>query len=193
MFDLAIAWPAFLLLSPLILLAAVMIKLDSQGPVFFRQARVGQGGQPFLLVKLRTMSGQPAPHQPQLTVGDDHRITRVGRWLRASKLDELPQLFHVITGEMSLVGPRPEVPDWVRFYDQDQWEILRYKPGMTDVSSICYRNESSLLAQASDPHAAYLNHIMPSKIRMSLDYLQSSSTQQDLNILLRTLRALFIK
>ncbi|MHB9074062.1 MAG: sugar transferase [Desulfobaccales bacterium] len=190
MLDLALAWPAFLLLSPVILLSTMAVRLTSPGPAFFRQVRMGKGGRLFRVLKLRTMQEAPPTGGRRLTVGEDCRITRVGRWLRLSKIDELPQLFNVLAGDMSLVGPRPEVPEWVGLYSQEQREILGYKPGMTDAASIFYRDESSLLAQADDPQAQYRDEIMPRKITMGLGYMRRSSLGSDLRLMLCTLAAI---
>jgi len=190
MLDLALSWPAFLLLSPVILLGSLAVRLTSPGPAFFRQVRIGKGGRLFRILKLRTMQEAPPTCARRLTVGEDRRITRVGCWLRLSKIDELPQLFNVLAGDMSLVGPRPEVPEWVGFYDREQREILDYKPGMTDTASIFFRDESSLLAQSDDPQAQYRDEIMPRKIAMSNDYMRHSSLGRDLRLMLCTLAAI---
>jgi lipopolysaccharide/colanic/teichoic acid biosynthesis glycosyltransferase len=188
MFDLAGATIALLLASPLMLLAALAIKLDSPGPVFFRQQRVGRGGTLFEVHKFRTMVADAPARGPALTVGDDARITRVGRWLRHSKLDELPQLLDVLAGDMSLVGPRPEVPRYVALYPADlRDKVLSLKPGITDPVSLEFADESALLARATDPEREYVEVILPRKLRASAAYAERATLATDLSVLLRTL------
>ncbi len=191
LFDLFFTLPALFLLLPLFLAVAVVIKLDDRGPVFFRQERVGYGGKRFLLWKFRSMvpaGAQPSPRQSQLTVGEDPRITRSGRWLRRSKIDELPQLINVLKGEMSLVGPRPEVPRYVELYGEGEKTVLELLPGITDPASIKYRRESELLARAAEPERTYIEEIMPEKIRINLDYARRATLLTDLQVILATLR-----
>jgi lipopolysaccharide/colanic/teichoic acid biosynthesis glycosyltransferase len=188
MFDLAGATIALLLASPLMLLAALAIKLDSPGPVFFRQERVGRGGKSFEVHKFRTMVADAPSRGPALTVGDDARITRVGRWLRHSKLDELPQLLDVLAGDMSLVGPRPEVPRYVALYPADlRDKVLSLKPGITDPVSLEFADESALLARAADPEREYVEVILPRKLCASAAYAERATLATDLSVLLRTL------
>jgi lipopolysaccharide/colanic/teichoic acid biosynthesis glycosyltransferase len=188
MFDLFGAALALLLASPLMLLVALAIKLDSPGPVFFRQQRVGRGGRLFRVHKFRTMVADAPARGPALTVGDDARITRVGRWLRHSKLDELPQLLDVLAGDMSLVGPRPEVPRYVAQYPAELRDrMLSLKPGITDPVSLDFADESALLARAADPEREYVAVILPRKLRASADYAERATVGSDLNVLLRTL------
>jgi len=188
MFDLVGATLAVLLACPLMLLAALAIKLDSPGPVFFRQQRVGRGGRLFRVHKFRTMVADAPARGPALTVGDDARITRVGRWLRHSKLDELPQLLDVLAGDMSLVGPRPEVPRYVALYPADlRDKMLSLKPGITDPVSLEFADESALLARAADPEREYVEVILPRKLRLSADYAERATLASDLNVLLRSL------
>jgi lipopolysaccharide/colanic/teichoic acid biosynthesis glycosyltransferase len=188
-FDLLLAAPALLLALPLMGLIALAIRLDSRGPVFFRQTRVGRGGRLFRIHKFRTMH----PHDgagPQLTAAHDARITRVGRWLRRSKLDELPQLLDVLAGHMSLVGPRPEVPRYMALYAPEvRARILSVRPGITDRAAIAFRDEERLLAAAPDPERVYVEHIMPIKQRYYLDYVAQRSLRGDLRILWDTARA----
>ena len=170
-FDLLGAGLALLLLSPLLLAIAAAIKLDSRGPVFFRQQRVGRHGVPFRIHKFRTMVADAPQRGPALTVGDDARITRVGRWLRRTRLDELPQLIDVLAGHMSLVGPRPEVPQYVAHYPAALRErALSVRPGITDPSSLLYLDESELLARAADPEREYIEVILPRKLQCAADY-----------------------
>lgn len=173
-------------LSPLLVVIAAIIRLSDGGPVLFRQERVGRRGTRFRIWKFRTMTAEAGRRGRAITVGEDPRITRVGYWLRKLKLDELPQLINVFRGEMSLVGPRPEVPKYVSLYTDDQRRILDVQPGITDPASIHYRGESELLAEASDPERAYVETIMPDKIRRSLDYAARASLVSDLGILLQT-------
>jgi lipopolysaccharide/colanic/teichoic acid biosynthesis glycosyltransferase len=187
MFDLVAASGALVLLAPVFLAVALAIKLDDGGPVFFRQLRVGQDRRSFRIWKLRTMKIDAERHGGALTVGRDSRITRVGHLLRASKLDELPQLFNVLVGDMSLVGPRPEVPRYVALYDDLQLRVLNLRPGITDPASIEYRDESVLLATATDPEAFYISQLMPEKIRINLEYAARATLFSDLQVIGRTL------
>lgn len=188
LFDLLASALGLLLLSPLMLAVALWIKLDSPGPVFFRQERVGRHGKPFRIHKFRSMRTENAG--AQITVGADARITRAGRWIRAAKLDELPQLWDVLRGEMSLVGPRPEVPRYVALYPAAQREIvLSVRPGITDPASIAFRNESELLAQAADPEREYVEVILPAKLAHAVRYVQQQSLAGDVGLILRTLGA----
>jgi len=168
---------------------AASVALDSPGPVFFRQVRVGRGFRPFRIIKFRTMVEDAARRGGPLSIGADPRVTRVGRWLRRLKLDELPQLFNVLAGDMSLVGPRPEVPEYVERYRADYADILTVRPGMTDLASLKYRDESALLAAAADPGAEYVRVILPDKIRLAREYVRRSSVLFDLSLILRTLGA----
>lgn len=190
-FDLLGASTALLLLSPLLLLLALWIKLDSPGPVFFRQERVGRHGVPFRIHKFRTMRMDSGGLQ--LTVGADPRITRVGAFLRGNRLDELPQLFDVIRGAMSLVGPRPEVPRYVAMYPPEWRErLLSVRPGVTDFASVSYRDEGDLLAAASDPEREYVEVVLPSKLRYSLHYVDNPSMANDLRVLGLTLKTVVV-
>jgi lipopolysaccharide/colanic/teichoic acid biosynthesis glycosyltransferase len=189
LFDLLIAIPGLVCLSPLFLLAALWIRLDSPGPVFFRQERVGRFGRPFRIYKFRTMCLEAESKGKQLTVGDDPRITGSGAFLRRYKLDELPQLINVITGEMSLVGPRPEVPRYVAFYPAHVRDVvLSVPPGITDFASIEYRDENSLLAGADDPEHVYLHDILPVKLDYYCKYVTERSLMLDFRLILLTLK-----
>ena len=192
LFDLVLAGFGLVLLSPVFLLVAVWIKLDSPGPVFFRQERVGRGGAPFRIHKFRTMrQGLAAAGDRLITIGDDPRITRAGTWLRHSKLDELPQLIDVLACHMSLVGPRPEVPRYVALYPEAlRAKVLSVRPGITDLASIEYRDESRRLARASDPEREYVEVVMPTKLRAAARYVDQMSLGTDLRVLVATLRAL---
>ncbi len=190
-FDLLGASLALLLLSPLMLAIAVAIKLDSRGPVFFRQQRVGRHGVPFCIHKFRSMAADAPQRGPALTVGDDPRITRVGRWLRRTRLDELPQFIDVLAGAMSLVGPRPELPQYVAHYPAALRErALSVRPGITDPSSLLYLDEAELLARAADPEREYVEVILPRKLQCAADYAAQASLRSDMGVLLRTLKLL---
>lgn len=162
-FDLLFSLMGILVLAPIFLAIAVWIKVDSPGSVFFRQVRVGQFGKEFRIYKFRTMVTNAEALGKQITVGEDPRITDCGRFLRKYKLDELPQLFNVLKGDMSLVGSRPEVPKYVALYTPEQLKVLELPPGITDLASIRFRNESELLAQAENPEEFYVKEIMPQK------------------------------
>ena len=194
LFDLAMASFGLLLLGPVLLAIAAWIKLDSRGPVFFRQQRVGRNGKLFRIHKFRTMSaGQPGNERPLITVGADPRITRAGATLRRTKLDELPQLIDVVRGDMSLVGPRPEVPRYVALYPEAlRAKVLSVRPGITDLASIEYRDESELLARAADPEREYVEVVMPAKLRAAARYVDEMSLATDVRVLGSTLRALWI-
>lgn len=194
LFDLLLAAPALLLLAPAFALIALAIKFDSPGPVFFRQVRVGRHGVPFRIHKFRTMRHDPEDAGRQITVGADARITRVGAFLRRSKLDELPQLIDVLAGTMSLVGPRPEVPRYVALYPEAVREtVLSVRPGITDLASIEFRRESELLARSPDPERAYVEQVLPAKLRLAQAYVERSSLRTDLQVIARTLRVLLQK
>ncbi len=186
-FDLFWSLLGLAVLSPFLAATALAVKLEDGGPVFFRQMRVGRGGRAFRIWKFRTMVVDAEARGRAITVGADPRITRTGRFLRASKLDELPQLLNVVTGEMSLVGPRPEVPRYVDLYTDDQRSILGLRPGITDLASIKYRNESELLARAADPDAAYVREILPDKIRINQAYAARAGIGADVLVILATL------
>jgi len=188
LFDLAFTLPGLVLLSPLFAAIAVWIKWDSPGPVFFRQTRVGRGGRPFCIVKFRTMVADAEALGDKVTAGGDPRITRAGAFLRRYKLDELPQLINVVKGEMSLVGPRPEVPEYVAHYPEAvRAKVLSVPPGITDRASLEFRSENELLAGAADPHAYYVSEILPRKLAYYEAYADHRSLWGDLKLVLRTL------
>ena len=190
LFDIAFALLALLLLGPLLLVVALWVRLDSPGPVFFRQQRVGRGGQLFDIVKFRTMRTGAEAMGPQITVGQDTRITRAGAWLRRSKVDELPQFINVLRGDMSVVGPRPEVPRYVALFPADvRQAVLSVRPGITDLASIEFRDESALLAQSQDPERTYVEQILPAKLRHAQEYVRTRSLWLDLRIIARTVLA----
>jgi lipopolysaccharide/colanic/teichoic acid biosynthesis glycosyltransferase len=189
--DLVVSSLALALLAPLMLVLAAWIKWDSPGPVFFRQERVGRGGRVFRIHKFRTMVQDAPARGPSLTVGEDPRITRAGRWLRRSKLDELPQLLDVLAGHMSVVGPRPEVPHYVALYPPDLRErVLSIRPGITDPVSLQLADESQLLARAADPEREYREVILPAKLRAAAEYAERATLLSDLRVLGQTLMLL---
>ena len=174
-FDLAGVAAGACLLWPVFAAAALLVVLGDGGPVFFRQERVGRGGRPFRIWKFRTMTGG--------------EVTAVGAWLRRTKVDELPQLLNVLRGEMSLVGPRPELPRYVALYDETQRRVLDALPGITDPASLHFVAEGELLAAAPDPEAVYVGTVLPEKIRLSLEYAERATVRSDLGVVLRTLAA----
>jgi len=190
-FDVLVSFFAILLLSPLLIALAAWVKIDSKGSALFRQTRVGRHGVPFEILKFRTMRADALAEGPQITVGNDSRITRAGAFLRPYKLDELPQFINVLRGEMSVVGPRPEVPRYVALYSQPQREaILSVRPGITDTASVEFRNESTLLEEADDPESFYRQVILPAKLEHAERYVRTHSLLGDLRIILRTVAAL---
>ncbi len=190
-FDLIASGIGILILTPILLGVALAIKLDSNGPVFFRQERVGRFGKCFHIHKFRTMETDAERRGLQITVGADARVTRVGQWLRKYKLDELPQLLDVWMGSMSLVGPRPEVPRYVACYPAEvRAVVLSVRPGITDRASIEFKDENLILGQAVDPHKAYVDEVMPIKLRYYVDYVQTRSLLGDVALILRTIKAL---
>ena len=190
LFDMAASGIGLLLLAPLLLVLAAWIKCDSAGPVFFLQERVGLCGKLFRIIKFRSMRQNNSG--PQITVGADARITRSGRFIRAYKLDELPQLINVLLGDMSLVGPRPEVPRYVALYPADvREEVLSVRPGMTDLASVQYRSESDLLAASSDPELTYTTVILPAKLALYQQYVRQRSLWLDVRIICVTFGILF--
>ena len=191
LFDLGVAALALTLLWPLMLAVALIVKLDTPGPVFFRQQRIGRYGVPFRIHKFRTMVLDAPRRGPSITIGDDPRITRSGRWLRRSKLDELPQLLDVLAGHMSLVGPRPELPEYVALYPADLRErVLAVRPGISDPASLRLADESALLARAADPQREYREVLLPAKLREAVAYAESATLWTDLGVIARTLALL---
>jgi len=189
-FDIVFSIIALLLLSPLILFISVGIILDSKGGVFFRQKRIGLHEKPFLLFKFRSMF-LDSERNGQLTLGNkDARITSFGRVLRRSKMDEIPQLLNVLKGEMSVVGPRPEVEKYVKLYTLEQKKIFQIKPGLTDYASIKYIDEDEVLAASETPEYSYIHTIMPDKLKINLDYLENNCLLMDMRILFATFKKL---
>ena len=191
-FDIVFSLLGLLLLSPLFLIIGLIIKTGSKGPIFFKQLRVGKDGKEFKIIKFRTMEVDAENKGLQITIGQDRRITKEGRWLRKFKLDELPQLINVLVGEMSLVGPRPEVPKYVAYYNDYQRNILKVKPGITDLASIEFRAENDLLGRSIDPEKTYIEEIIPAKLSLNLKYIKSMSLLNDLKIIVRTITVLLL-
>ena len=191
LFDVLLSALGLVLLAPLLLIVALAVRLDSPGPVLFRQERVGRFGRVFRIHKFRTMRVDAPTTGPTLTIGDDARITRVGRALRHHRLDELPQLIDVLTGRMSLVGPRPEVPRYVALYPEPlRSQVLALRPGITDPAALEFIDEAAQLAAAADPEREYIEVILPRKLATQADYAAHASLARDLAIIARTLRLL---
>jgi lipopolysaccharide/colanic/teichoic acid biosynthesis glycosyltransferase len=190
-FDLVVALLGLVLLSPVLLLVTLLIKLDSPGPALFRQERIGKGFRPFRIYKFRTMVHDAPRRGGPITFGTDQRITRLGRVLRKTKIDELPQLVNVLRGEMSFVGPRPEVRPYVELFRADYEEILQVVPGITDLASVQYRHEAEVLGRFDDPEAVYVSHVLPEKIKLAKEYVRRSSLLFDITLILKTLLKLF--
>lgn len=191
MLDILAAAVGLIVLSPLLSLIAILIKLASPGPVFFSQERIGKGFRMFQIYKFRTMVQDAPQRGGPITSGEDPRITRVGRLLRKTKIDEIPQLINVLKGEMSLVGPRPEVRQFVDLFQRDYEEILSVRPGITDLASLKYRDEAHVLGKAENAEEEYIQHILPDKIRLAKEYLRRSSFLFDLSLIFKTLFSLF--
>ena len=187
--DVLISGAALCVLWPVFLLIALAIVIDDPGPVFYRQVRVGRGGKEFRIFKFRSRIADADRKGLQITVGRDSRITRVGALLRKTKLDELAQLINVFLGQMSFVGPRPEVPRYVALYTPVQRQVLLVRPGITDYASIAYRNENDLLAGADDPERMYIEEIMPAKLELNMRYLHEISPLCDVKLIFKTIAA----
>ncbi|MCG3461376.1 sugar transferase [Xenorhabdus bovienii] len=193
LFDFIASFTGLVILFPILGFISVWIKMDSKGPIFFRQKRIGQYGKPFYIHKFRSMTLN-SEQKGQLTIGDDSRITKSGRFIRKYKLDELAQLIDVIQGKMSLVGPRPEVPRFMDEYPPEIRErILSVKPGITDLASIEMLDENEILSKYSDPHRAYIDIIMPIKSRYYLEYINNKSLFFDINIILKTIYKIVVR
>lgn len=192
-YDIIFTILGLIVLSPLFLVLALWVKLDSPGPVFYRQIRIGREGKPFRIFKFRTMVADAEKLGPLLTLPDDSRITSCGHWLRQYKMDELPQLINVLKGDMSLVGPRPEVETYVNLYSPAQRVVLKLMPGITDPASIKYRNETQLLANraalndANNLEDIYVNEFMADKIQINLEYAAKANFWTDVKIILATI------
>lgn len=186
-FDAVVALGGLILLSPLLLIVAIAVRLDTPGTSFFLQARTGRLGRTFQIIKFRTMKQVVSGEARLITATGDCRVTRVGSWLRKTKVDELPQLLNVIVGEMSLVGPRPEVPKYTRLYTEEQSQVLLERPGITSRAALAYVNEEEILAQQDDAENYYVRHLMPMKLELDLEYCRKVSFFQDMSLIGRTL------
>jgi len=190
-FDIILSALGLILLSPLFLVLAIAIATDSPGGIFYRQTRVGKNGHPFRIFKFRSMRSG-SDKKGQLTVGStDQRITRTGRFIRKHKLDEFPQLINVLKGDMSLVGPRPEVPKYVAMYNDEQKKVLSVRPGITDYASIEYANENDLLSSSSNPEKTYIDEVMPAKLELNKKYISEAGLRTDIKLIFRTLGKVF--
>lgn len=189
LFDIIVSGFGILALSPVFILVSLLIKLDSKGPVFYRQRRVGRGGKDFDILKFRSMR-VGSDKGTLVTIGErDPRITQMGYYLRKFKIDEIPQLINVFVGDMSLVGPRPEVRRYVDLYTPEQMRVLDVRPGITDKASIQYRNENGILGNVDDPETYYVKVIMPDKLRINLEYVDHHNVWVDIKLLFETLWA----
>jgi lipopolysaccharide/colanic/teichoic acid biosynthesis glycosyltransferase len=186
-FDIVVSLTGLLLVLPVLMVAAILVKLDSRGPVLFRQDRVGRNFRKFRLFKIRTMRVNNT--DIAITCGADPRITRVGKALRSLKIDELPQLWNVLCGDMSFVGPRPEVPRYTRMFHDDYAQVLTVRPGITSAASLKYRDEAGILGQVDDPMDYYVRVILPDKLRLEKEYIKRCSLRYDLSLILATLQA----
>lgn len=189
--DLVFSLSGIVLLSPLFLVIAILIFVDSRGAVFYQQIRVGRGNKDFKLYKFRTMRVDSDKHGLLTVGGRDPRITNVGYTLRKFKLDELPQLINVLVGEMSLVGPRPEVRKYVQLYNQEQLEVLQVRPGITDYASLKYFDENELLAKSNNPEETYIQVVMPAKLKLNKQYIKEAGFVTDIKIILKTVARIF--
>lgn len=188
--DITLTIIGLVIFAPVIIIAAIMILVCDGKPVFYRQERIGYMGSAFRIWKLRTMQNKAELYGGQITIGADPRVTRIGKVLRKMKIDELPQFINVLLGEMSLVGPRPEVAKYVNLYTPEQRKVLDIMPGITDPASIKYRNESKILAQTIDSEEKYINEIMPDKIKTNIEYAEKATIWTDMRIIARTIMLL---
>lgn len=186
LFDIISSFTGLLFLFPLFIAISIFIKLDSAGPVFFKQKRIGRNFKPFLLYKFRSMVADAPQKGLAITCGGDPRITKVGRFLRKTKIDELPQLINVLKGDMSIVGPRPEVEKYVEMFKDDYQSVLQVRPGITDYATIEFRSEEGLLKKYRDPEAGYIRELLPLKIELSKNYLRDKGFFTDLKLIFFT-------
>ena len=193
LFDILVSGCGLIFLSPLFLVLAIWIKLDSKGPVFYCQVRVGKRNKDFRIFKFRTMVNHADQMGSQVTASGDTRITRLGAIMRHYRLDELPQLINVFIGDMSLVGPRPEVRHYVDYWTPEQMHVLDVRPGITDPASIKFRNENELMEKAVDPESYYINVIMQEKIKLYLEYVQNVSFVYDIKLIFQTFKVIAIE
>lgn len=187
LFDLFFAIIGLIIFLPVFAVAGLLVKVSGKGPVFFKQERVGRNGQPFVFYKFRTMQVLDSAEKGRFDAGDVSRITPAGKFLRKTKIDELPQLFNVLKGEMSLVGPRPEVKKWVAVYPERWQKVLSVVPGITDNASIFFRNEEEMLCQSADPESTYREIVLPQKLDYYEDYIVNRSFFGDLKLILQTI------
>jgi lipopolysaccharide/colanic/teichoic acid biosynthesis glycosyltransferase len=185
-FDVVSSLIVLSILFPFLLLIAIIITLESRGGIFYKQIRVGKNGVEFGLLKFRSMRSG-ADKAGQLTVGEDRRVTKVGKFIRKYKIDEFPQLLNVIGGQMSIVGPRPEVPKYVALYDDEQKKVLSVKPGLTDLATIEFINEQAILGESNDAETTYINIVMPAKLTLNLEYINKRSFFLDLRLIFKTI------
>lgn len=193
LFDILASGLGLLCLSPLFLILAVWIKLDSKGPVFYRQTRVGKDNKDFRIFKFRSMRPDSDKGRLITVGGHDPRVTKSGFFIRKYKLDEFPQLINVFKGEMSLVGPRPEVRKYVDLYNDEQRKVLSVKPGITSLASIRYRNENDILASSDDPDRCYIEKVMPDKLKIDLEYVENASLGFDIRLIFKTFKEIITK
>ncbi len=189
-FDLLLSIPSFIILLPVFLIAAILIKLESPGPIIFTQERIGRGGSTFKLYKFRTMVQDAPKSGPSITKHDDPRITGVGKLLRKYKIDDLPQVINVIKGDMSVVGPRPELRKYVEAFQSDYNEILKIRPGMTDYALIAFRNEEEILCRFSNTEEGYVKEILPEKVKLYKKYIEEMGLPTDIKIFFSTIWAI---
>ena len=188
LFDVLASSLGLVLCLPLFAIIAFLIKLTSDGPVFFQQERMGRAGRLFRLIKFRTMRIDDKAHKLQFTPGDDNRVTKVGLFLRRTKVDELPGLINVFKGDMSIVGPRPEVAKYAEYYSGENSRILSVRPGLSDHASVIYRDEESFLARSTDPELTYVKEILPKKLELNMAYAKNISLKEDTRIIALTIR-----
>ncbi len=188
-FDLFFSLIGIIITIPILILVSIMIKLTSKGPIIFKQERVGKNKKIFYIYKFRTMTDcDDKASDRQVTVINDQRITRIGRILRKYKIDELPQLYNVLKGDMSFVGPRPEVKKYVKFYEEEYDEILKIKPGITDLASIEYIDENTIISKYSDPEKIYIEEVLPKKLMLNKRYIEEMSIKNDILLILKTIK-----
>lgn len=189
MFDLFFSLIGIIITIPILILVSIMVKLTSKGPIIFKQERVGKNKKIFYIYKFRTMTDcDDKANDRQVTVINDQRITRIGRILRKYKIDELPQLYNVLKGDMSFVGPRPEVKKYVKFYEEEYDEILKVKPGITDLASIEYIDENTIISKYSDPEKIYIEEVLPKKLMLNKRYIEEMSIKNDILLILKTIK-----
>lgn len=185
--DILASGLGLILLSPILIIICILIKVSSEGPIFFKQVRVGKNMKNFEILKFRTMVPNAEKLGKQITIGEDKRITSVGKVLRKYKLDELPQLFNVFKGDMSLVGPRPEVPKYVKLYSEEQRKVLDVKPGITDLASLRYKDENDILGKVDNPEEYYITVIMKDKLELNLEYIEKNNILIDIYLIIKTI------